>query len=288
MKMSLSRAISNSKSTSNKIKINARKMRFKIGKNTDKAWHNESPFLSFFWSAASTAFPDGELFFMNSGRYYKDRINNPTLEKQLDEFLKQEAHHTVQHKRFNRVMRDKGFDIDKYEGWFAAGIADAKKHLSHKAQLSVSVALEHFTASFANHYLTKDYLTEGMDPDMKALWTWHAMEELEHKGVLYDLYQEIEGDYLTRVMMMPPAWAGLLGITFYAQFDMLRQDGKLLDIKNNAKGMWYVFIFLTSLTPEFLRYFKPNFHPWDTDNHYLITQWEEANKEHLVTDLTAA
>jgi predicted metal-dependent hydrolase len=40
----------------------------------DRHWHGNSPFISYFWAALSTAFPPGELFFMNAARTLRDRL----------------------------------------------------------------------------------------------------------------------------------------------------------------------------------------------------------------------
>lgn len=282
----MSKSISAAKSQD--IKVTFRKMKFKFGKSTKKLWHNESPFLSYFWSAMSTAFPDGELLFMDSGRYYKDQIKSPKLKQQLDDFVRQEAHHTFQHNKLNALMLERGFPMDKYQGWFHNSIEYGKKRDSPETSLAISMALEHFTANFAEQYMTKEYLTKGMDPEVKALWEWHAIEELEHKAVLFDIYDEIGGGYLRRVITMPFAWIGLLAITLAAQFDMLKQDRKLTNIWDNLRGLGYLLAFLASITPEFLRYFKPSFHPWDKDNRELVDLWYEKNNHYIENDTEAA
>ena len=265
-------------------------MKFKFPeKKTDKYWHNGSPFVSFFWSAMSTAFPEGELFFMDTGRYFKDVIKNPELKHQIEEFIRQEAHHTFQHKKLNAMMVEHGFDMDKYDNWFGVWLRSVRKTLPQRLQLSVSMALEHFTANFAHQYLTNEKFTQGVDPEVKALWAWHAVEEVEHKGVLYDLYYEVGGGYLGRVVTLVPAWLLLIGITLVAQAEMLAKDGKLLNVRDNAKGLWYLLGvngLVTSMIPEFLAYFKPGFHPWDQDNKHLIDEWYKTNADYI-TNLRA-
>lgn len=274
------------KAISGSIPVTFRKMRFKFGKSaTPKYWHNNNPFISFFWSAMSTAFPEGERFFMDSGRYFKDEINNVALKNQIEEFIRQEAHHTFQHKKLNAMMAEYGFDTEKYDGWFAAWLGGARRRLSEKQQLAVSMALEHFTANFAHLYLSEPRFTEGADPETKALWAWHAVEEIEHKGVLFDLYEEIGGDYFTRVSVLFPAWFMLIGITLAAQVDMLAKDGKLLDVANNLKGIRYLLGtkgLVTAMIPEFLKYFRRDFHPWEVDDKALIEQWYQNNAGYIV------
>lgn len=282
--------ITKSRAISKAIPVTFRKMKFKFPeKKTEKYWHNGSPFVSFFWSAMSTAFPEGELFFMDTGRYFKDVIKNPELKHQIEEFIRQEAHHTFQHKKLNAMMVEHGFDMDKYDNWFGVWLRSVRKTLPQKLQLSVSMALEHFTANFAHQYLTNEKFTQGVDPEVKALWAWHAVEEVEHKGVLYDLYYEVGGGYLGRVVTLVPAWMLLIGITLAAQAQMLAKDGKLLNVRDNVKGLWYLLGvngLVTSMIPEFLAYFKPGFHPWDQDNKHLIDEWYKTNADYI-TNLRA-
>jgi len=278
--------MSESEIISKNIDITVRKMKFVMGTNkTKRYWHNDSPFVSTFWSALSTAFPEGERFFMDSGRFYKDDINDPILKEQLADFVRQEAHHTMQHKKLNSLMDDFGYDMKKYDGWFGGLLGKVRNKVSQRMQLSASMALEHFTANFAHQYLANEKFTEGVDAEIKALWSWHAIEEIEHKGVLFDIYNEIEGDYFTRVTTMPVAWFGILAITFVALYDMLKQDDRLLDFKDNIKGVAYILTFLAVGTPEFIRYFKPGFHPWDNDNKHLIEEWYAENSHFVVNQL---
>src|SRR3712207_1313719 len=50
------------------------------------------------------------------------------------------------------------------------------------------MCLEHFTAILA-HQLLKDprHLAQA-DAESAALWRWHSIEEIEHKGVAYDTW----------------------------------------------------------------------------------------------------
>lgn len=279
-----------SRTISKSIPVTFRKMKFKFPEQkTSKYWHNGSPFVSFFWSAMSTAFPEGELFFMDTGRYFKDEIKNPELKQQIEEFIRQEAHHTFQHKKLNGMMSDHGFDMEKYENWFGVWLRGARKVLPQKLQLSVSMALEHFTANFAHQYLNDERFTQGVDPEVKALWAWHAVEEVEHKGVLFDLYSEVGGGYFGRVVTLAPAWFMLISLTLLAQAQMLAKDGKLLNVSDNLKGLWYLLGangLVTVMVPEFIKYFKPGFHPWDVNDKALIEDWYKKNA-HYITNIKA-
>jgi hypothetical protein len=46
-------------------------------------WHEQGPFITHFFNALSLLFPQGELFFMDSVRHYRQRVDDPALKKQI-------------------------------------------------------------------------------------------------------------------------------------------------------------------------------------------------------------
>ncbi len=50
------------------------------------------------------------------------------------------------------------------------------------------MALEHFTAILAHQLLADPRHLEGAEKETADLWRWHAVEEIEHKGVAYDTW----------------------------------------------------------------------------------------------------
>ena len=53
--------------------------------------------------------------------------------------------------------------------------------------LAITIALEHFTAIISRHLLADPRYLEGADPEAAEIWRWHAMEEIEHKGLVFDV-----------------------------------------------------------------------------------------------------
>src|SRR3546814_10377867 len=56
--------------------------------------------------------------------------------------------------------------------------------------LMATIALEHYTAMLAAIMLKDPAMYAGAEPEWGALWKWHAIEEIEHKGVAYDRSEE--------------------------------------------------------------------------------------------------
>src|SRR2546430_8135779 len=57
------------------------------------------------------------------------------------------------------------------------------------------MALEHFTAILAHQLLANPRHLAGAEQETADLWRWHAVEEIEHKGVAYDTWRFATRDW---------------------------------------------------------------------------------------------
>lgn len=239
-------------------------------------WHSDSPFLTHYFTAMSLLFPAGEKFFIDSVRAFEDEITDPVLREQVKGFVGQEAQHSHHHRAYDRLMTRSGVPVQRYEGWIESVLRLVRRWLPKKAQLAVTITLEHFTAVFANQLLTEPRFTEGMDPSVRPLWLWHAVEETEHKAVAYDVYQQVCGSYWLRALMMARVMLGFpFGIALF-QFLLLAGDRKLGNLRDLARGLrmvWGRGGFVRSALPELMRFYRRDFHPWQQDNRELIGEW---------------
>ena len=237
------------------------------------AWHN----------ALSASFPAGEAFFIETVRRFRDQVP-AELAAQIDQFVKQEAHHTREHVAFNRQVTGTGYDIAAIDKRIADSLVQAR--MTHPvAQLLVTVSLEHFTAIFAHAMLARaGQQFDGASAETRAMWIWHAIEEIEHKGVAFDTYMHI-----TRSLKPAKRWA-IRSLVFFRvsrnfianrvndALALLAQDG-ITGWRAKARLWWYLLG-----TPGVLRqvalpwasYFRPGFHPWDHDDRALIAAHETA------------
>lgn len=248
-------------------------------------WHGGSAFKSLFWSQLSTSFEAGEKFFIDSARALKGAIEDPGLHEELLEFCKQEGHHTQQHLKFDRMNAAMGLDMETCERRYEHALDGARANLTPLGMLAATVALEHFTAGFAELHFARPDLSAAADPNVLALWDWHAMEETEHKATCYDIYRAAGGEYWRRAVIMPGAWALILWISVVNTFDLLRKDGRLFT-RDTLSGLWYLFGprgMVTGLLPSFLEFFLPRWHPWKTDNSAEIQRWLRENSGYLVS-----
>ena len=126
--------------------------------------------------------------------------------------------------------------------------------------------------------LSRPDIQEMMHEDVRQLWIWHALEETEHKAVAFDVYQEVFGNYRQRVTWLLLSTAGLVGIVTTYQLFLMHSD------RANSPGRWLKGLWrlwgkdglLVSLVPEWLEYFRRDFHPWQQDDSALVARYRSA------------
>ena len=80
--------------TPDNVTIKAQRMGFEFGEQVPQYWLNNSHLLSHTMNALSVLFPQGEQFFVDSVRYYRDQITDPKLKADVRGFIGQEAFRT--------------------------------------------------------------------------------------------------------------------------------------------------------------------------------------------------
>lgn len=266
------------KATPDTVSIVPQRMNFDF-KDIPKHWFDNEPVQTHLLNALSLTFPDGERFFVDSVRAYRHVAKSKEQQKAISGFIGQEAMHSLEHDTFNKMLAILGYRKEAEGGQALAQkfIAGGRRTFNEVEQLAATAALEHITAIMAQWLLSKDDVLDKIDPSVRQLWLWHAIEETEHKAVAFDLLEQVTGgDYVMRVKVMAPATWFLLVYTFVYTGAFLRRDGLLNQPLTIAKGMWQLArpggLFATVI-PAWFQYFKPGFHPWDDDDSHLIEQW---------------
>ncbi|MDE1181762.1 metal-dependent hydrolase [Paraburkholderia sp.] len=268
-----------------------RDLRFALPPERARDWHKLGPHVTHFFNALSLLFPAGERFFMDSVRNYRDQIEDPVLKKQVLGFIGQEAMHTREHVEYNDLLQAAGLPAHKLDRRLAALLNLNRKVLPKSFQLAMTVALEHYTAMLAAILLEDDTRVAGSVDGYRQMWIWHALEETEHKSVSYDVWNTVlkpgMGRYLIRtgVMLVVTLLFWLIVFDFHVRLIVAdRKRG------GHLRGMWQVVKFLygprhgvfPNIALEWLRFFKPGFHPWDHDNRAQL-----ARIDGLIADVDA-
>ena len=259
------------------VSIKARNIAFDISPGVPKYWVSGDPFLTHFMNALSVIFPPGERMFMDAVKSVRDRVHNPDTRADIAGFLAQEALHSREHSALNELLNAQGYPVHKMEQGLADRIRTVAKARGRKGNLAATVALEHMTALLGFKLLTQEEVRALCDPRVLPLWMWHAVEEMEHKAVAFDAYQEVYGDYLPRAIALVSTTLGLFGTAHLFQYYLLKKDGLAHDPKLWAKGLWRLWGpkgLLLDMLPQWLSYFRSDFHPWQQDDSALIAEYE--------------
>ncbi|HEX5311003.1 metal-dependent hydrolase [Aquabacterium sp.] len=259
------------------------KLDFGLDQPVPKYWLGGDPFKTRFCDAMSTIFPEGERFFISCVRDYRDQVTDPQLLQEIKDFIRQEGQHGIIHNQFNEHLKSQGIDVDWLEGLtrgFLFGIM--RKYMPKAHTLSATAACEHLTAIMAETLFERKDIMGDADPRMFALYAWHAMEEMEHKAVAFDVMQKVaKVGYLRRIWTQIEVTLSFnLQILLFAGY-MLKHDGFSFwqRTKLFAKGLWWVYgpkgLFSSSWR-SYLRYYRPGFHPWQDGGTASYPVWLDA------------
>ncbi|MDO9004599.1 MAG: metal-dependent hydrolase [Aquabacterium sp.] len=256
------------------------KLNFNLDGDIPKYWFGGDPFKSRFWDALSIIFPPGEKFFMTCVRDFRDQVTDPKMLQEIKDFNKQEAQHGIVHRQDNERIRKQGIDTEALSAWVENFLTNRyRKWYSRSYTVAVTAALEHFTSIIAHSMFDQRDLLKEADPRVRAMYAWHAIEEVEHKGVAYDVMVDVaKVGYFKRVLALVDATILFPATIFYIQRKMLIQDGFTLAqrMKLMAGGIWWLIKpngLLAPMAKAYWTYYKVGFHPWQESEQRGYTEW---------------
>lgn len=261
------------------VAIQPRNREYAIRDSLSREWFDNHPFKTAWFNAMSITFPQGEKFFIDSVRYFIDRIEDPKLLADIRGFCGQEGFHRREHQRYNEALcTQRGYDLNLLERRLQNNIDRSYKYLSAMERLAITAAFEHITAILAESALhTQQPMIGSAEPAMQALWNWHAAEEMEHKSVAFDVYRAVGGTEKMRKRTMRAATFFLFLDVMMGLTHMLRRDGRLWNARLWWQGARFLFArggILRRVWPAYKEYYRDGFHPWQRDTRELLDNWK--------------
>ena len=262
------------------LTITPRDRRFGRDAAQRRWWMNGDPVATAFYNALSVTFPRGEAMFIEAVKAHRDGVP-PKLAQEIRAFTMQEVMHSREHVAFNRKVEEAGYDLTELNA-DVDQVLDLIAKRPPMVNLLATIALEHYTAVLAADFLRNPDLLKGADQEWGDLWRWHAIEEIEHKGVAYDTFLHATRDWTrwrrwkAKTIMMLLVTSRFWPKRVKGMKALLRQDG-LTGWTVTARIWWYLLGkpgVLRKLIPEWLSYFKPGFHPWQHDDRALIGSYD--------------
>jgi hypothetical protein len=215
-------------------------------------------------------FPRGERFFVRSVNRYLPRVTDMQARADVRGFFAQEGRHAAEHERFFKVLEDQGYEIREFLDWYDKWAGRFEAATPHVLSLAGTSAAEHFTALFADAAL-REGLLDGADPRVRDLLLWHAVEEIEHKAVAYDVLQKVAPSYVVRLAGLLLASTQLAFFWYHATRMLMAQDD--FDPARHAEEKAQLrasgFLRPSRLLAGIRDYLRLDFHPWQHDNSEL-------------------
>jgi uncharacterized protein len=263
------------------LTITPRDRRFGRGQSAERWWMGGDPVATAFYNALSATFPKGEGFFVESVRAFREGTPD-RLAREIKAFTTQEVMHSREHVQFNKKAVEAGYDLTKLERRVDERLALIRsKHPI--ASLAATMCLEHFTAILAHELLRDPRHLAKADPESAAMWRWHAIEEIEHKGVAYDTWLHATRDWTRWKRWKVKAKVMLLVTRNFivdrsaGVLELLRQDG-ITGFKAKRRMIWFAMVspgMMRKILGAWISFFLPRFHPWNHDDRALIAKAEE-------------
>jgi len=230
-------------------------------------WAAGDPVATAWFTALSACFPRGEAFFIEAVKAHREGAP-AALAAQIRDFVAQEINHTREHLALNRLSAAAGYDLDAIDRRLSAFLAMTRGR-PPIVNLAATMALEHFTAMLAHVYLSDPRHLEGTDPELAALWRWHAVEEIEHKAVAYDTWLHATRHWSrwkrwkVKSLMMLVVTGNFLRHRFHDALSLLATDG-ITGWPARLRLLRYMLVSpgpILRIVPDWIAYFLPGFHP---------------------------
>lgn len=241
----------------------------------------DDPIFSHFLATLSAVFPRGEEFFVESVKRNRDAVgDDEILRKQVKAFIGQEAMHGREHRRINKVLAQRGYNTERAEAGIDRVLNVVIKVKPKTIPLAVTAAAEHLTGILAEAALGSEQTRQTLfaQPEVNSLITWHALEELEHKNVAFDVLKRSTDSYFIRMAGFAITLTFLGGFVLIEWMRSVRgaKDQITAEHRRNHRAN---FKRQKLLSPWALRqlakYMRPGFHPDDIETDHLVREWRE-------------
>ena len=262
------------------LSITPRDRRFGRDADLTRLWHGGRVEATAIYNALSTTFPAGEAYFVQSVRQFREGTP-PKLADEIKAFTTQEAIHSREHDAFNKRATNSGYDLTKLEEQVEYRLSFSRQR-PPIVSLAATMALEHFTAILAHQLLANQKHLAGADSDAADLWRWHAVEEIEHKGVAYDTWLHATRDWprfkrwKVKAKVMLLVTRNFIVDRTKGALELLRQDG-ITGPRAWARLIWFMWVrpgMMRKIFSAWAKFFLPGFHPWNEDDRHLIRGYE--------------
>ena len=260
--------------------------------DTPLHWVPDDPFATHMMNVLHLLLPEGERHFIKAVLEASSLVDDPELEAKIKPFIQQESWHAWAHQVVLDHLAEQGIDTQPYTDRLGKSLSrtlgDPPKFFPPPLKrwwlyrrLADVAALEHFTAVLGQWVLQNrglDY--ERTDPTMLDLLRWHGAEEVEHRSLVFDVYENVCGNYFIRafsMLMTAPLFVGwwIAGARYLMATDpTIDEKWRWSEWRRAARqyklpGPWNFIVTVP------IRYMRPGHHPSTEANTQMAVDYLE-------------
>lgn len=242
---------------------------------SDPVWSRSSPFFSIFINALGVHVPYFERFLVATMREYRDELTDEQLLKDVQKIIGQEAHHAFNFVNWTKAMYRNYPGLQSIDEHAESSFKQALQK-DKRFKIGFTAGYETFTFLSGMIILNRyEELMADADPNLRALWVWHQVEEVEHGAVAFDFYRAFYEDHeWYRKWMVIYAFYHIAKETFVAYREMIRS----LNWRERL-GAWkffarFAFDLASSAIPVLRKSYHPRNHPiCNDDQNQVAVAW---------------
>lgn len=256
-------------------KITVRRIAFEFPDDIEPRWKSDEPEWSHMINGASLTMPYLEPFLIDSMRDALKTIEDPEVREAAKGFVAQEGQHYRQHRRYNELLKAKGYpELAAIEDQMQVSYDKMRANRSLQYRMGFTAGFESMTLGLTSWLVEERRdLFRKADTRVSSFILWHMVEETEHKRVAYDVYQAACPGELMRALGV---FTGSFHVFWYARkaaILMLKKDGLWYNLKSRLQ-LWKRTAQFASYTVPFLfRSCLPGHDPAQEEDPVWVRNW---------------
>jgi predicted metal-dependent hydrolase len=251
---------------------------FEEDKDVDAEIIPGDPEMSFFMVGLSVILPYLEPHLVKHMIAGQKRITDKVLLHDMQQFVRQEAAHYKEHKRFNDRVRVAYPGLAQLEAEVAADyLRFSEKGL--KFNLAYAEGFESLTQPYAI-FMWESGMIKQMKGPLADIYTWHVLEEIEHRTVAFDAYYCLHNDYIFRFRVSLIAQYHLIRFMMRCAIVMLKQENGRFKQRGGWTGrtkrtLKWIGLACKYLLPQLLKTYLPRYDPRNLKVPSVMTELTE-------------
>ncbi len=269
-----------------------RQPHFGFDEQTDPQWNNRNPDFAIIANALSMLMPHLEPYVVRSVRgSFAELGQDPVYEAPdglLDharDFVRQEAQHHVEHRRFNDVLARR-YGLTRIESWMSKTFSWLERRKSPNFGLGFAAGSETVAFTVAQWVDRRiDRVVDVEDPTA-ALFLWHLAEEAEHRSIAFDVHRAAGGTRRQYTKGLLASFVVMIWFIFLGTVRMMWRDRRIFNPFAWFNILFWFFSFMFHAIPLMAVTTMNGHHPMDLAEPMNLQYWLQTYDDRYFTPST--